>query len=232
MNPGETHYWTNNMNVILLMAGIGSRAREITNGLPKCLLEINGAPILSRNIAAFNEVDASLVRCHVLGYRAEEVKKYLPRGDLTVCNPFYKMTNSSASLWFARKYLAGDVIVMNGDVCTSAGLLRKVIDLPSGNYIFVDTAKPCRDPVFNPSAIPGWVGEYIGIYRLNTYGSDAMMHQINRFMKEERFGEYHEAAVSTLLRDNFPLSIRDVAGESWVEIDSPEDLVNANRIFP
>ena len=38
------------MNSIILAAGRGSRIPEISNNKPKCLIKINGSPILSRQV--------------------------------------------------------------------------------------------------------------------------------------------------------------------------------------
>ena len=63
---------------ILLAAGIGSRLRPLTLGTPKCLVEINGTPILGLWLNKLNNLgcDEVLVNTH---YLHEKVEDYLSK---------------------------------------------------------------------------------------------------------------------------------------------------------
>ena len=54
----------------------------------------------------------------MLGYRADYVKGILKSEDVKLFyNPFFDITNSITSLWFAREELGqDDMLIMNGDV--------------------------------------------------------------------------------------------------------------------
>lgn len=217
------------MNAIVLMAGIGSRALTVTDGNPKCLLKIHGKTILERTLNNFEKVDPKITKCFVLGYKADVIKKYI--SDSIVINPFFRITNSIASLWFARDYLKGDTIIMNGDVCFSVEILHKIVEQKKGNYIVIDSLKPSNDPVFNSNNITDWKGEYAGIYRLNDFGTRKLKNEIENLVLSEQYSLYHEKAFLKLINQGLPLKKIDIAGEKWTEIDTQQDFENAEKIF-
>ena len=68
----------NNIFAILLSAGLGTRLKPLTDFLPKCLMPINGMPLLEIWIRTLNLVgiDDILVNLH---YRSEDVLHFLSR---------------------------------------------------------------------------------------------------------------------------------------------------------
>lgn len=64
------------MKALLLAAGLGSRLRPITNVTPKCLVEINGRPLLDYwfELLSKGGVDEVIINTH---YLAEVVSTYL-----------------------------------------------------------------------------------------------------------------------------------------------------------
>lgn len=219
------------MNAIILLAGIGSRASIITEGMPKCLLKINNKSILERTINNFEIVDPNIKKCFVLGYKFDLIREFLSNKDVFVINPFYKVTNSIASLWFAREYLKDDVIIMNGDVCFSDTILRKITDAQNGNYILIDSSKPSLDPVFNSTTVKNWTGEYAGIYRLTKTNALKLKKQVEECVLTEKYSYYHESALLKLLKNGLQIEKIDIAGNKWAEIDTKEDFEKAKDIF-
>jgi mannose-1-phosphate guanylyltransferase len=64
------------MKCLLLAAGFGTRLRPLTDHTPKCLVEVNGLPLLGRWLADLHEagVEQFLVNTH---YLAGQVRAYL-----------------------------------------------------------------------------------------------------------------------------------------------------------
>ena len=61
------------MNAIILAAGMGTRLRPLTDDIPKCLVEVNGIPMVERQILLLQErgiFDITLVA----GYRKDKLE--------------------------------------------------------------------------------------------------------------------------------------------------------------
>ena len=63
------------------------------------------------------------------GYKEEKVKEALEGMEkITYCyNPFFDVTNSLASLWFAREEMDDDLIIMNADVFFTEEILTALL---------------------------------------------------------------------------------------------------------
>jgi mannose-1-phosphate guanylyltransferase len=70
-----------NLRALLLAAGLGSRLKHLTNLLPKCLMPIQGRPLLEYWLWTLDSVDVKDVLIN-LHYRAEDVKYFLSRPNL------------------------------------------------------------------------------------------------------------------------------------------------------
>jgi mannose-1-phosphate guanylyltransferase len=64
------------MRALLLAAGLGTRLKPLTNNIPKCLIEIDGKPLLEYWITMLYKggVSPLLVNLH---HHADKVKKFI-----------------------------------------------------------------------------------------------------------------------------------------------------------
>jgi NDP-sugar pyrophosphorylase family protein len=62
-------------NTIILAAGLGKRVREVNNGLPKPMIEIQGHTAIDLLIAKFKDITDTFIVC--TGYKAEILESYL-----------------------------------------------------------------------------------------------------------------------------------------------------------
>ena len=119
------------MKAFLLAAGLGTRLRPITYSTPKCMLDIDGRPLLDIWLDAFddagvNEVLVNLhhlpdvVRCHLAARSAPPVVH-------TVFEP--ELLGSAGTLAANREWVAGDefFLACNADNLTDFRL-RTLID--------------------------------------------------------------------------------------------------------
>ena len=64
------------MQAVILAAGVGRRLRPLTNHIPKCLVEVNGTPIIVNTLNILTKFNLSRVVI-VIGYLGDKVKKRL-----------------------------------------------------------------------------------------------------------------------------------------------------------
>ena len=95
------------VKAIILAAGQGTRLRPLTDDIPKCMVEVNGKPILNRQLDTLQSAGIENIIV-VTGY--EENKINDPR-ITKVFNEEYASTNMLYSLLCAEDYMEGNVIV-------------------------------------------------------------------------------------------------------------------------
>ena len=128
------------MKVLLLAAGRGTRISRYLNGNPKCTVDIGEEKLIRYTIDMFHRKGITDIAM-VLGYRAEVIKEVLNDDSIQYFyNPFYDVTNSIASAWFARDFLADcdDTLIMNADVYLQEELLDRVIACKKSPVMFAD----------------------------------------------------------------------------------------------
>ena len=115
------------MKAILLAAGRGTRIARHVEMVPKSTLLINGVPLIRRSVELLQSHGIECVVC--TGYKEQQVQDALAGlNNITYYyNPFFDITNSISSLWFAREELNQELLVMNADVFFSEEILELVI---------------------------------------------------------------------------------------------------------
>ena len=106
------------MKVLILAAGRGTRISRYLSGKPKCTVDIGGGQCLIEYTIDLLHSRGIQDIGIVLGYEAQVIREVLAdKGVSFFYNPFYDVTNSIASAWFAKEFLTGDdLLIMNGDV--------------------------------------------------------------------------------------------------------------------
>ncbi|AIM16246.1 CTP:phosphocholine cytidylyltransferase [Bacillus sp. X1(2014)] len=99
------------MRAILLAAGMGTRLRPITLTTPKSLVEINGKPMLEKQIEFLQEVGVHEIIV-VTGYLAEKFE-YLKEkyGVKLVHNDKYDVYNNIYTMYLVREYLPNSYVI-------------------------------------------------------------------------------------------------------------------------
>lgn len=101
-------------------AGKGTRARPYTSMIPKCMLDINGAPNILRNIAIMRD-DLGIIDIFiVVGYLGEYIKNYLGDGSKYKVNIIYIENNEldkglAYSILLARPFIDAHCVVILSD---------------------------------------------------------------------------------------------------------------------
>jgi L-glutamine-phosphate cytidylyltransferase len=123
------------MRAIILAAGRGSRMGPLGDDRPKCLVELDGRPLLDRQIAALRRGGVEEIAI-VRGYRAD----MLSSPDLSYFdNERWAQTNMVMSLAAAATWLrSGPVIVSYADIFYRGELVRGLANAPGSLVISFD----------------------------------------------------------------------------------------------
>ena len=212
------------MQAIILAAGIGKRLKDVTEGMPKCLLKIGGKTILERQLDALSGFDVVMV----VGYKADMLKKLYPNLKF-VYNPDYETTNTIHSLGLALN--EKDAFVLNGDVIFDKKIIG-LMDKPSCAAVEFKNVHPeeiqvilkGKDDIIRIGKNINGTGEAIGIYRFSSKLCVKLKEQISGMDKNL----YYEDAIDKILPMDFKtVDIGDLAAK---EIDFKEDLDQAKAL--
>ena len=114
------------MKAVLLAAGLGTRLRPITNSIPKCLVPINGRPLLAwwLDLLEKHGVQELLINLHYLPQHVEEfVQRYGGSIQITLVRE-ENLLGSGGTLYHNRGFVEGSTqfLVLYADNLTDVNL--------------------------------------------------------------------------------------------------------------
>ncbi|MCX7986901.1 MAG: phosphocholine cytidylyltransferase family protein [Bacteroidales bacterium] len=233
------------MKALILAAGLGSRLRPITDKVPKCMVEVKGQSIISRQIENLIQSGIKDI-CIVGGYKADILYKHI-KGMLNfftfIENKEYEVTNNMYSLYLARHNLYGEpFILLNGDVVFDQRILDHLLKNQDPNLIVCQkdyyleesmkiSFKNNRIDRISKTIEPAQsYGTSIDIYKFSSAASKTLFDIIYQILYiEKNLNSWSEVAIDRLLKHHIFLPLNIIY--PWVEIDNFEDLLLANTIF-
>ena len=233
------------MTYIILVAGKGSRLHPLTLETPKSLYKLDkDTTVLQRMIHIIGQCDRKARFIVVGGFLFGDIKKELDNISNVefICNPFFEVTNSIASLWFAKKYLEADTVIINGDIVMEKELLNAIVckqtDRP---VVLIDSSvknngdynvQVFQDKVLVMSKnLDEYYGEYAGVTKLDGESSRLLGEKIENMVLKGMYNQWYEnALVQMIFDDNFKLYFEDISQYKWTEVDSVRDILLAKTI--
>ena len=235
------------MKPVILAAGVGNRLGELGQGQPKCLLRFGGETLLSRMVRDLAGLDLEPVL--VVGFLAElvqvELRVACPGIPVRfVHNPAYEAGNL-LSAWEAREHLAGPVLLMDADVLYHPEILRRLVASPHASCFLLDRhfeagEEPTRVAVDgnrvtdfrrNIREPHETVGESVGFFKMSEEATADLVPTMGRSVARGSRGASYDDALRELLPCH-RFGAEDVTGLPWIEIDFPEDVAAAARLYP
>ena len=245
----HNHFMENRVTTALLLAaGSGNRLQPLTDSIPKCLIEINGRPILERLID--NLCDNGFKRLViVVGYMHHCIRRFVNEyaGDLTIefiTNPLYQTTNNIYSLWLARNKIQELFLLVESDLVFESSQLEGLL---YPNKIAISRMQPWMNGTtitidsLNRVQAFGMGGngyteitryKTVNIYSLSDSTWRKVVERLELHISSGKVNEYYEVVFKEMIADG-SLSMDGVFfdPERWYEIDTPADLANAERIL-
>lgn len=231
------------MRYIFLVAGKGSRLYPLTLQYPKSLYKLDkDTTVLTRMINLIKRHDKNADIVVVIGFQSQTIQSEL-QDVIFVHNPFYEVTNSIASLWFAKEYLRTEnVVIINGDIVMEEKLVRDIICKPTGApKVCIDSGIK-SDGDYNVQVngskvlvmskdLDEYYGEYAGVTKLDGISSIKLYQCVCDMVEKGMYDQWYEnALVQMIFNEDFQLYYDDIRDYKWTEVDCVGDMLLAKQI--
>lgn len=232
------------MQAIILAAGSGKRLSDITKGLPKCYLPLDGERMLERHIRLFHSRNIRDIIV-VTGYQKSRLETdFKMDGVNFVFNPFFETTNVLASFWFGAKLLQGEFIYLHADTVFDERILDDLL-ATQGDAALSVAFHPCGAEEMKVRLKDGKIaeiskailpesaeGEFIGLGKFSGHALGLLQREAEQCMVEKHFDRFFEFALERLIQQGL-LRVRTSSTKDypWCEIDFPEDYKHARLLF-
>lgn len=231
------------MKYIFLVAGKGSRLHPLTSDMPKSMFQLGrDTTLIARMVNLIRRYDKDADIVVVTGHKHKSIEAELENATF-IHNPFYEVTNSIASLWFAQEHLDADnVVLIDGDIVMSGKLVQDVVCRPTDRPLVLLDSSISEDGDYNVQVsgdrvlvmskeLDHYYGEYAGITKLDRKSALAMREEVNSMVDSGYYDQWYEnALVQMIFRDGFELFYTDISAYEWTEVDDVSDLIHAKNI--
>jgi len=235
------------LNIIILVAGRGSRLKKITRN-PKCLLKIRGKSLIDRTLDQISNYETQINKIIlVTGYKSEKVKaqiskhKLFPYCDFIV-NPDYEL-GSIISLNLANNHINDHNIIMDGDILCESSIFSLIIKSNQDNLVLIDPkSKNTGEEILVGASSSkiiaikrGLTGEFqnygesIGFMRLNKKSLIELFQLIEKKISAGSKNIGYEDVLNEFVKFT-DIGFTSIEEKKWVEIDFQEDYEKAKNL--
>ncbi len=238
------------MRAVLLAAGQATRLRPLTDNCPKCLLKVGDETILERAVRILGERGIHSFTV-VDGFCGEMIRETLRTGFpefnfVFVRNEDFRTTNNAWSLMLADCSPNEPLFLLDSDIVFEEAVIDRILADPAVNRLGLRTfGEVGQEEMKVALAADGRVrnltkempvdeaaGESVGLEVFSPELVKAMVEVLQRRMKVDgRVNEYYEATFLELIQAGCEVRPVDLDDLLCMEIDTPEDLESARRIF-
>ena len=243
------------MQALMLAAGKGSRLGKYTQDNTKCMLPLNGEPLIIHTLNKLNNLGINKL-IMVVGYKKENVMEFLGNKYKNVDIEYivseeYDTTNNIYSLYLAKEKLAqDDTVLLESDLIFDEEILEKIVNDDRPNLAVVDKYQIWMDgtsvTLDNEDNIIGFFGkqdfrfqnvrEYyktVNIYKFSKeFSKNIYIPFLEAYMKAMGVDEYYETVIKVIASlEGTGLKALRLNGQKWYEIDDAQDKANAEILF-
>lgn len=221
------------MKAIILAAGKGTRISRMIKEIPKSTLPIEGVPLIRRTVLMLLKKNIQPVVC--VGYSKGKIYEALKGLDVKYYyNPFYNITNSIASLWFAKDEFTDDLIIMNADVYFTNEILDTIIYDLHDSVLMIDKSRTKVGDYFFKTE-NGYIQkygknlpiqerscEYVGVGKINKSFLFEFEEKLQCLIDTQQYDLWWENVLYSFVGSK-KIHTLDVNGMFWCEIDYFDD---------
>ena len=244
------------MQAIILAAGMGRRLRELTKDNTKCMVKVNGEPLIDRLLRQLSKLGLSRVVI-VVGHKRENLISHIGNryDDVLnieyVENPIYDKTNNIYSLALAKdKLVEDDTLLIEsdlilddrmfslilGDAYPNLALVAKYRTWMDGTMVHIDDENNVVNFVTKKAFKYSDVDHYYKTVNLYKFSKDFLIHKyvpfLDAYCSALGNNEYYEQVLRVIcMLDNSELKALPITNERWYEIDDVQDLDIAEALF-
>lgn len=244
------------MQAIILAAGMGKRLKQLTQNNTKCMVKVNGIPMINRTLSQLDRLSLSRIVI-VVGYEGEKLTGHIRTLDVKtpvvfVENPIYNKTNNIYSLFLAKDYLLKeDTLLLESDVIFQDSVLDCLMEDPRDSLALVAKYEAWMDGTcvrlseqddiidmiskkqFRFSEIEDYY-KTVNLYKFNReFSRTHYVPFLEAYTKALGNNEYYEQVLKVLVALDDPgiKAKRLSPDQKWYEIDDIQDLDIAESMF-
>ena len=244
------------MQAIILAAGMGKRLKQLTQNNTKCMVKVNGIPMINRTLSQLDRLSLSRIVI-VVGYEGEKLTGHIRTLDVKtpvvfVENPIYNKTNNIYSLFLAKDYLLKeDTLLLESDVIFQDSVLDCLMEDPRDHLALVAKYEAWMDGTcvrlseqddiidmiskkqFRFSEIEDYY-KTVNLYKFSReFSRTHYVPFLEAYTKALGNNEYYEQVLKVLVALDDPgiKAKRLSPDQKWYEIDDIQDLDIAESMF-
>jgi len=233
------------LKALILAAGVGSRLKPLTDDVPKSLVEVNGEPILFKQIENLQEngiFDITIIAGYKFSVLEKAVKEKFDNINI-INNIDYLTTNNMYSAYLARDSFYGeDFLMMNADVYFDSIIISDLLFSKKDSLVAVDVGKYNEESmkvierdgklvsISKEITKDEALGNSIDVYKFSKDSGKKFFDSCTKYVEDDKnLGLWSEVALNDILKNCVFLS-SPIQGR-WMEIDNLDDLKKAQKIF-
>lgn len=235
------------MKAIILSAGQGRRLLPLTERIPKCMLAVQGQPLIKWQIDALTHCGIEDITV-VVGFGADQLEARLdelagPHRIRTLYNPFYASSDNLVSCWVARIEMQEEFLLLNGDTLFEVAVLERLLAAPPHPVTLAidckdryddDDMKVIRDGerlvhVGKKLPLDQVDAESIGMMTFRGDGPRLFRESLERALRNPQALKQWYLSLIDELANGGVVWTQSIEGLGWAEVDSPTDLERASR---
>ena len=246
-----------NYNAVVLAATKGAQLRHLTKNKPKCMLDIQGKPLLERLTSTLKKDNIGKISI-VSGYKSNVIRERNNLSNLNIIeNKEYIKTGELYSLYKAVNEIKNDCIITYGDIVFRKYILDALLSIKgeivivvdalsqnkqkkkqkdltvcdrkfTGNYLLEE--KPASLKSMHNEYTNKITGQWIGLLKTNTKGSKIIKNQIIKLRKNKKFKNLTMPDLfNSLIKNKIKINVLYIAGQ-WLDVNDAFDLAEARKV--